>query len=65
MSSNSTASELLDRGLRLLEADHYADAARNLRASYEKDPTNPVCLSYLGLALALGERTYGEAEELC
>jgi len=65
MSAIPTTTELLNRGIQLLEAGHYADAARNLRASYEKDPTSPVCLSYLGLALALGEKRYGEAEEFC
>jgi len=65
MSAQPTANELLTRGIRLIEVEHYADAVRNLRASYQQDPTDPVCLSYLGLALALGERKYGEAEELC
>lgn len=62
---SASAQELLKRGIKLLEAGHYLDAARNLRASYQQDPSSPVCQSYLGVALALGEKKYGEAEELC
>jgi tetratricopeptide (TPR) repeat protein len=65
MTATANADELLTRGIKLLEAGHYRDAARNLRASYQGNPSSPVCRSYLGLALALGEKKYGEAEELC
>lgn len=65
MGSDPTASELLDRGIRLLDAGHYTDSVRNLRSSYDMDPSSVQCLSYLGLAIALGNKNYREAEELC
>ncbi|MFQ5458949.1 MAG: tetratricopeptide repeat protein [Myxococcota bacterium] len=65
MASEPSAEELLDRGIRLLGAGHYADGLRNLRASYDLDPSSVQCLSYLGLAIALGEKNHREGEELC
>ena len=60
-----SAAELLDRGIRLLGAGHYSDSLRNLRSSYDLDSSSAQCLSYLGLAIGLGEKNYREAEELC
>lgn len=65
MKSEPKADELLERGLRLLEAHHDQDALRNLRQSYLMNPNSSRCLSYLGLALAYSQKRHREAEELC
>ena len=53
------------RGERALTDRHHAEALTHFRTANRLDPTNPRYRSYYGLALALAERRFDRALELC
>ncbi len=52
-------------GMRLLRNKSYNCALVYFRRAHEIECNNPYFLSYLGLALALAERKWADAERLC
>lgn len=52
-------------GIRLLRDKSYASALAYFRRAHELERNNPYFLSYFGLALALAERKWADAERLC
>lgn len=65
MDVSFTAEEQLRRGIELLEEGELAAACECFRAAHSLDPTHPRYRSYHGLGLALGERRFSPALELC
>ena len=53
------------RGERALTDRQHAEALTHFRTANRLDPTNPRYRSYYGLALALAERRFDRALELC
>jgi len=52
-------------GLALLRNNYARKAQHYFTRALEMDKTNPFYISYLGLAMAAGERKWDEGEELC
>ena len=65
MDATFTAEELLRRGIELLEQGDLQAACECFRGAHSLDPTHPRYRSYHGLGLALGERRFSPALELC
>jgi tetratricopeptide (TPR) repeat protein len=65
MDATFTAEEHYLTGRRLLEGPRRNDAFEHFRAAHELDRSNPRYASYYGLGLALVERRFNKAVELC
>jgi tetratricopeptide (TPR) repeat protein len=65
MDAKFSAQEHYRRGLELLEDDRRGDALEHFRAAYELERENARYASYYGLGLALVERRFNRAVELC
>ncbi len=65
MDASFTAEEQLRRGIELLDQGALAAACECFRAAHSLDPAHPRYRSYHGLGLALGERRFSPALELC
>jgi len=65
MDASFTAEEQLRRGIELLDQGDLTAACECFRAAHSLDPTHPRYRSYHGLGLALGERRFSPALELC
>lgn len=52
-------------GLRLFRSNYYGKALAKFRWAVELERHNPLYVSYLGLLLALAQKKYGDAEQLC
>ena len=65
MDASFTAEAHFRRGTQELEAGRYAEALEHLRGAHRLDPANPRFRSYFGLCLALAERRFDKALELC
>jgi tetratricopeptide (TPR) repeat protein len=65
MDATFTADEQYRRGRQLLAEGQDEDALACFRAAHRLDPTNARYRSYYGLGLALCERRFSEALELC
>lgn len=65
MSTAFTAQEYFERGRALLEEGQAAAAFEQFRSAHELDPSSPRFRSYYGLGLALVERRFERALELC
>ncbi len=63
--SDREALEEFKAGLDLLRNNYARKALPHFSRAAELDKNNPFYLSYLGLALAAGERKWDEAEEIC
>lgn len=60
-----TAEEHFERGRDLLEAEDESAAFDHFRTAHTLDPANPRYRSWYGLCLALVERRFDEALDLC
>jgi len=65
MDATFTAEEHYRQGRVLLEADRAAEALEHFRAAHRLDRSNPRYASFYGLGLALVERRFNRAVELC
>ncbi len=65
MDATYTAEEHFRQGLQLLELEKPADALEHFRAAHGLDRDCPRHRSYYGLGLALVERRFNRAVELC
>jgi len=65
MDATFTAEEEHRRGRDLLAQERAADALEHFRAAHQLDRANPRYRSFYGLALALVERRFNQALELC
>ena len=65
MDANLTADEQYRRGRELLTENRDDEALACFRAAHRLDPTSARFRSYYGLGLALCERRFSEALELC
>lgn len=65
MDATFTAEEHYLTGRRLLEGPRRSDAFEHFRAAHELDRSSPRYASYYGLGLALVERRFNKAVELC
>ena len=65
MDATFTAEEQYRRGRALLGADRHSDALESFRSAHQIDRANPRYRSFYGLALALVERRFEKALELC
>ncbi len=65
MNATFPAEEQYRRGRELLSTDAYPEALESFRAAYNLDRANPRYRSYYGLGLALVERRFDKALELC
>ena len=65
MRASFTAEEHYRRGKELLERGEANDAFDHFRTSHHLDPANPRYRSHYGLGLALVERRFDRALELC
>ena len=63
--SNVQAMKEFKEGLDELRNNFPRQALVHLRNAVDLDKTNPFFLSYLGLAMAMVDRNYIEAEDLC
>ncbi len=61
----ASTSVTLQEGIVLLRRGQLKKARGCFARATEADPNNPIGVSYLGLAVALAERDYGRAEDLC
>ena len=52
-------------GLSLLRNNYAKKALPHLNKAVELDKSNPFYISYLGIALAAGEQSWDQAEEVC
>jgi len=65
MDSSSTADEHFPRGVIAMDNDRYDSALEHFRAAQRLEPTSPRYRSFYGLCLAIGERRFDQALELC
>jgi len=65
MDATFTAEEHYRQGRELLEAGRPAEALEHFRAAHRLDRSSPRYASYYGLGLALVERRFNRAVELC
>jgi tetratricopeptide (TPR) repeat protein len=65
MDASSSAEEHFRRGEIALESEDHAQALEHFRAASRLEPNSPRYRSYLGLCLALAERRFDKAVELC
>jgi tetratricopeptide (TPR) repeat protein len=65
MDAKFSAEEHYRRGCELMAADRCPDAFEHFRAAHELERSNPRYASYYGLGLALVERRFNRAVELC
>lgn len=65
MDATFTAEEEHRRGRELLARESAAEALEHFRAAHQLDRANPRYRSFYGLALALVERRFNQALELC
>jgi tetratricopeptide (TPR) repeat protein len=65
MDATFTAEQHYREGRRLLEAERRNEALEHLRAAHELDRRSARYASYYGLGLALVERRFNKALELC
>src|SRR3990172_928128 len=65
MDATFTAEEQFRRGKTLLGEGRYAEALECFRCAHQVDRANPRYRSYYGLGLALVERRFDRALELC
>jgi len=65
MDAKFSAEEHYRRGCELLADDRCPDAFEHFRAAHELERSNPRYASYYGLGLALVERRFNRAVELC
>lgn len=65
MQVSVTAEEHYRRGRELLERDQQDQALENFRTAHNLDPANPRYRSFFGLGLAVVERRFDRALELC
>ncbi len=65
MQASVTAEEHYRRGRELFDLGKVERAAENFRTAHNLDPANPRYRSFFGLALALVERRFDRALELC
>jgi len=65
MQASFTAEEHYRRGRDLLEQGRHADALAQFRTAHNLDRANPRYRSFFGLSLALVERRFDRALELC
>ncbi|PYV12307.1 MAG: hypothetical protein DMG23_01590 [Acidobacteria bacterium] len=62
---DSEALKAFKEGLKALRSSYSRSALGHMRKAVELDKENPFYLSYLGLALALADQDWIEAEDLC
>ncbi|HVH07938.1 MAG TPA: hypothetical protein VNE71_18240, partial [Myxococcota bacterium] len=65
MDATFTAEEQYRRGRALLAEDRHPDALECFRSAHQIDRANPRYRSFYGLGLALVERRFEKALELC
>jgi tetratricopeptide (TPR) repeat protein len=65
MHASDTANEHFHRGRAQLLSGAYDEALDHFRTAHELEPTSAVLRSYYGLGLALAERRFDQALELC
>lgn len=66
MKKTKTAAEVeFDQGLQLYRDGYYGKALDKLRAAVELDKQNPLYVSYLGLLVAVAQKKYEDAAQLC
>ena len=65
MDPNASTNTLLDQGRRRLEQGQGEEALQYLSLAYSQAPHHARIRSYYGLALAIVERRFAEAVELC
>jgi tetratricopeptide (TPR) repeat protein len=65
MQASFTAEDHFRRGRDLLEKNRHAEALGQFRTAHQLDPANPRYGSFFGLCLALVERRFDRALELC
>ena len=65
MDPNVSTNKLLDQGRLLLEQGQGGEALEYLSLAYSRAPHHARIRSYYGLALAVVERRFAEAAELC
>lgn len=65
MDSSSTADEHFHRGVIAMDNDRYDSALEHFHAAQRLEPTSPRYRSFYGLCLAVGERRFDQALELC
>jgi tetratricopeptide (TPR) repeat protein len=65
MDTTFTAQEYFERGRMLLEEGQEAAAFEHFRTAHQIDPASPRYRSYYGLGLALVQRRFDRALELC
>lgn len=65
MRLNDSANVLFDQGRQLLEQGQAEEALKRLDLAYSQAPHHARIRSYYGLALAIVERRFAEAAELC
>jgi predicted Zn-dependent protease len=63
--ADSEAMRDFKSGIRRLRDKAYASALAYFRRAHELERNNPYFLSYFGLALALAEKKWADAERLC
>jgi Flp pilus assembly protein TadD len=62
---STTALDEFKDGVRFLRDRQHNDALEHFRAASRLEPQNPYYLSFLGLSIALAERKWSKAAELC
>ena len=62
---DSVALKAFKEGLKALRSSYPRSALAHMRKAVELDKGNPFYLSYLGLAFALADQDWTEAEDLC
>src|SRR2546426_11029350 len=62
---DSVALKAFKEGLKALRSSYPRGALAHMRKAVELDKGNPFYISYLGLALALADQDWTEAEDLC
>ncbi len=65
MHATFTAEEQFRRGRELLAEEQHAEALEHFRSAHNLDRANPRYRSFYGLGLALVERRFNKALELC
>ena len=65
MDSNASTNKLFDQGCHLLEQGQGEEALKRLGLAHSQAPHHARIRSYYGLALAIVERRFAEAAELC
>lgn len=65
MDSSSTADEHFHRGVIAMDNESIDSALEHFRAAQRLEPTSPRYRSFYGLCLAIGERRFDQALELC